>query len=186
MLLGLVSAIAGCDARDEFEAASVGVVAGYGTAVPLRAFLGHVQSASSSTLFEGLPHQAWEAEELKDELARKRTVQLNGFPFYEEAWVIEPGAASTLKAVLTQAGALEADPPGVVTTRLCGGFHPDYAIRWTAGEQVYDVLICFGCHEARCYWADGAVSCGISDAAVAELKTALAPYQRNRPRRTSS
>jgi hypothetical protein len=168
VLLGLLSAIGGCDSGEK--------PAGSGRAEPLDALLHTVHSASSpATLYEGLPHQTWESDEFNGELSRKRIVRLQGFPFYEEAWVADPRAESTLKAVLTRAGALRAPPPGVVINKSCGGFHPDYAIRWTADGRVFDVLICFGCGEAGCYGPDGEVRCDISEAALRELKTALTP-----------
>jgi hypothetical protein len=175
LLLVLVSAIGGCDSGEK--------AVGGGRTEPLAAFLHNVQSASSPTLYEGLPHQVWESDALKEELARKRTVKLHGFSFYDETWVIEPQIATTLKAVLTQAGALRAPPTGVVSEKQCGGFHPDYAIRWTADGRTYEVLICLGCEEAWCYGQDGELRCDISEAALRELKAALTPYQRNRPRK---
>ena len=175
LLLVLVSAIGGCDSREK--------AAGGSRTQPLPAFLHNMQSASSPILFEGLPHQVWEADKLKRELALKRTVELHGFSFYEETWVIEPQTASTLKAVLTQAGALVAPTPGVVIVKQCGGFHPDYAIRWTADGRTYEVLICLGCEEAWCYGPDGELRCDIGEAALLDLKATLTPYQRNRPRR---
>ncbi len=35
--------------------------------------------------------------------------------------------------------------------KKCGGFHPDHAVEWTAGGRTYQVLICFGCFEAKIY-----------------------------------
>ncbi|MEI8379822.1 MAG: hypothetical protein WCJ09_06825 [Planctomycetota bacterium] len=33
----------------------------------------------------------------------------------------------------------------------CGGFHPDWCVEFIAGQDVYQVLVCFGCREARLY-----------------------------------
>src|SRR3954463_3396680 len=44
-----------------------------------------IKDCKSLTLYEGLPHQAWEEKELKNELANKTTIRLNGeFAFYAE------------------------------------------------------------------------------------------------------
>lgn len=140
-----------------------------------------VSEARSLTLFEGLPHQFWEAEELKKELSQKPTVQLHGFPFYEQTLAVEPRDASKLKVLFLSAETFQLYPAGVVHVKQCGGFHPDYVVRWTTGDRVYDVLICFGCEEARCYGPCREVYCDISPAALKEFESTLTPYRRSRP-----
>ena len=48
-----------------------------------------IRAAPSFTLFEGLPHESFEADALQRELARQRTVRAHGFHFYEETWAVE-------------------------------------------------------------------------------------------------
>lgn len=38
-----------------------------------------------------------------------------------------------------------------VDGKKCGGFHADYAVQWKSAGQPYQVLLCFGCHEALAY-----------------------------------
>lgn len=132
------------------------------------------------SLLEGLPHELWEGDAFKEELAQKPTVEFHAFHFYTQPVAVEPQDALKLKALLTSA-ALVQNPPGVIVMKQCGGFHPDYLIRWRAHDQEYSVLICFGCGEARCFGPDGEADCDVSEAAVAEFKTILKTYRRNRP-----
>ena len=137
--------------------------------------------APSLTLFEGLPHPAWDSDALKNELATKRTVRLHAFPFYEQTLAFDPKDESSLKALLASADALRPRPTDKIVVKQCGGFHPDYAVRWTAKGRVYDVLICLGCEEARCFGPDGRVDCDLGQAAAPTFKSILTPYRRNRP-----
>ena len=43
-----------------------------------------VQNATKLTLYEGLPHQLFERQELKQERASKPTIIIHHFPFYRE------------------------------------------------------------------------------------------------------
>lgn len=160
-----------------------GGAAGNGPPNPLAPFTNSVGEEPSLTLLEGLPHQTWEAAKLKDELAKKRTVQLHAFPFYEQTLPLDPKDASRLKGLLASDDALLPHPPNIVVVKQCGGFHPDYAIRWTAKGRVYDVLLCLGCEEVRCFGPDGEVDCDLSDGALTAFKSILTPYRRNRPAR---
>src|SRR5262245_19676184 len=44
-----------------------------------------IAKADKVSLYEGLPHQLYESELLRQELKSKETVIFNGFPFYAEA-----------------------------------------------------------------------------------------------------
>ncbi len=35
--------------------------------------------------------------------------------------------------------------------KLCGGFHPDWAVVWTTPEGPLEVLVCFGCDEVKVF-----------------------------------
>lgn len=173
VLLLLLLPVAGCD-RDRDTPAGV-------AARPIAAITNSVREAPSLTLFEGLPHQMLEENLFNNEMSRKRTVQLHGFAFYEQTQAVESQDESKLKALLSSGQALIPHPPNVYVMKQCGGFHPDYAVRWTVKGQVYDVLFCFGCEEAKAYGADGEVPCDISEAALKELRSILTPYRRERP-----
>jgi hypothetical protein len=104
-----------------------------------------VRQADRLTVYEGLPHPMYEEEAFHEELKKKQTVQLSGFPFYREPLDLKDEDVETLRGL-----------PGNRSTykpymgeKTCGGFHPDYAVEWSTEGKVYRCLICFGCSEAR-------------------------------------
>jgi hypothetical protein len=141
------------------------------------AITGMLGKAKKVVLHEGLPHQTWEAKLLETELKTKKTVKLNDFPFYQVSPSLTDDAAKELTALFRRAGSLKpyAGP------KRCGGFHPDYAVDYCVGTEVYRVLICFGCHEVKFYGPKTSVHCDVSNRALDELQTILKPYQKNRP-----
>src|SRR5262249_3316064 len=60
-------------------------------------------------------------------------------------------------------------------------FHPDYCAEWQDGKDVYQVLICFGCHEVKCYGPKVDLYCDINSEAYKEFEKVLKPYRKNRP-----
>jgi hypothetical protein len=60
---------------------------------------------------------------------------------------------------------------------MCGGFHPDYAIRFTKGEEHCDFLLCFGCGDGRILHNGKVIHCHIRD-----WEELLAEYAKNRPK----
>ena len=134
-----------------------------------------VRISESLTVYEGLPHQTWEAEALAREKKTKKTVQIGGFPFYQELLEISPADQAKLKEICSSPGAFTP----WAGAKACGGFHPDYCLVWKKGEQTCALLICFGCGEMMAV-ADRRVE--VSDMAVeSELRAILENYRKNRP-----
>ena len=79
------------------------------------------------------------------ELKSSRIVQIHGFRFYDFPLPLSTAESAELRRLLTNKSTYERLTDG----KLCGGFHPDYSIAWRRGEQVFYVLICFGCQEFR-------------------------------------
>lgn len=44
----------------------------------------------------------------------------------------------------------------------CGGFHADRYFRWTDGSQVWEILLCMGCHEALLFHDGRSLRCDLS------------------------
>lgn len=137
--------------------------------------LAELRATEQVRVYEGLPHQAHEAEVLQKELRRRDVTRIGGYPFYTPS---KPARnASVLRRILGDPGsfAMYRGP------KTCGGFHPDYAVTWQAGGPTRSALICFGCGEMLLS-ADGSwLPYNIRDRALAELRTALAPYAAKRP-----
>ena len=66
--------------------------------------------------------------------------------------------------------------------KLCGGYHPDYAIRWidSTGES-FEALVCFGCHEIKLYGDGMQLYADLGKETFERLKTTLSRYGENRP-----
>ncbi len=133
--------------------------------------------ATRLTLYEGLPHQMFEATQLKDELKTQPTVTLHGFPFYRETLPLKEEDAAKLKAILGD----ERSFAPYVGMKKCGGFHPDYCAEWEADGRVYRCLICFGCREVIVYGPGRGLHCDIHRDVEKNLEKLLKPYRKSRP-----
>jgi hypothetical protein len=133
--------------------------------------------ATKVVLHEGLPHQTFEPKLLEQELKTKKTVKVHGFPFYQETLSLKEADAKKLTA-LFRAGESFTAYRG---PKKCGGFHPDYAVEWRLGKDVYQALVCFGCHEVKFYGPKAGVYCDVRDRALGEMKKVLLSYRKNRP-----
>ena len=136
-----------------------------------------LKQADRLVLYEGLPHQMYERQALEAERKAKSTVTLHGFPFYRETLELKAADAERLKALLSDPGSYAA----YSGEKKCGGFHPDHAVEWTAGGRTYQILICFGCFEAKIYSPKGEALHDFRLEASKQLKVLLAPYRKNRP-----
>jgi hypothetical protein len=104
-----------------------------------------VRHTDRLTVCEGLPHPMYEEETFQEELRTKPTIQLSGFPFYREPLDLKPEDIRALRGLLGDRSTYRP----YSGEKKCGGFHPDYAVEWSAQGRVYRCLICFGCFEAR-------------------------------------
>lgn len=138
---------------------------------------GAIAKADKVVLFEGLPHQGFEGELLKKELADKKTAQIAGFPFYAETLALKEGHGKKLTE-LTAGKDTFAKFGG---EKKCGGYHPDYAIEFLVGVDKYHVLICFGCHEAIITGPKASVRCDINEDGYKAFADILKGYRKNRP-----
>lgn len=151
-----------------------------GPSKEIKSIVTGIRGASAVTLYEGLPHQMFEREELKQELASKTTVRLHDFPFYKETLVLSEADEKALRDVVCAGNTFEPVQPG--TMKMCGGFHPDYCVEWRGSDgKNYRVLFCFGCHEADLGGPTGEVRCDVNNSAFDQMETILKPYRKNRP-----
>lgn len=136
-----------------------------------------IQRASALTLYEGLPHQMWEAEELKKELATKKTVRFHDFPFFKQPLVVHGSNIEPLRKLCADAQSyMSYGGP-----KACGGYHPDYCLAWKDGKAVYALLICFGCHEMKLFGPKSELLVDIRDPAYRRFEAALKQHRKQRP-----
>lgn len=138
------------------------------------AALATIGQAEALKLWEGLPHHHNEAEALEQELAEKETFELHGHPFYAEPLELNDGDRAKLQEIV--AGERFVKP--FLNEKKCGGFHPDYAVQWTAGGEEYTLLLCFGCCEVKVVGPGGSTRYDIADDDIYPL---LRAYRNQRP-----
>jgi len=137
-----------------------------------------MSQASALTLYECLPHQSWEGELLKKELATKKTITIHGFPFYERPLSIAAADVEELRRLSVAADSFS--PYG--GPKACGGYHPDYCLAWKDGPTTYELLICFGCHEMKLFSPKQEELADIRKDAFERFETILKKYQDQRPK----
>lgn len=104
-------------------------------------FRDRLLKADEIVIFEGLPHQTWQPDKLKEELKRPDVTKIGNFPFYTPA--LKATNEDELKRLLGSPASIQPYRGG----KLCGGYHPDYNVSWTVGSITYHAQICLGCHE---------------------------------------
>lgn len=145
----------------------------------LRAAIGRSETLK---LYEGLPHQRWEPDALKRELAEKPVVTLGGYPFYQVPLVVSPADAKRLRSISRSWWSFVP----FRGFKACGGYHPDWCLAWSEGQNTYLVQICFGCHEMKAFLDGKELHGDIRHGAYSELEAMLARYQKDRPKRGTS
>lgn len=142
-----------------------------------RPFLEAVRDADEVLVYEGLPHPAWEPELQAVESRRPDLLRLLDYPFYAQPL---PVTDDDLRR-LTEVALRSESHVRVRGIKLCGGYHPDYAIVWRSGAKTSGALICFGCHEWKIFTGEGRYYQTISDHAYADFHAVLAKYVARRP-----
>ncbi|MCW1915071.1 hypothetical protein OJ996_15905 [Luteolibacter sp. GHJ8] len=51
----------------------------------------------------------------------------------------------------------------------CGGFHADWYLCWGSGDDLHEVILCEGCHEALIYYAGGFIRCDLDKKAYEKI-----------------
>ena len=130
--------------------------------------------SESLAVFEGLPHPQWQPQVFAEEAERDDTVTIQKFKFYKpDVKVQEPQSLGELLASSKTIGRWSGP-------KLCGGFHPDFAVQWTTQQgRKLSALICFGCYEIKFVDGDQVFHYDLREAKT--LKAALAAYKKKRP-----
>ena len=139
--------------------------------------LSAISKADAVALYEGLPHQTFEKDRLEGEKATNKTVSLFGYPFYAAPLPLKSDDSKKLLAALSDARSYR-DFGG---EKLCGGFHPDYAVEFEVGKVKYHVLVCFGCGEAKLCGPKRGLRVDLSGDGQQDFAALLKPNRQNRP-----
>ena len=153
---------------------------------PSSSFRRAIESAERLDLLEGLPHPTFEADIFSQELASSAVRDILDSFFYEELHSLNARDDAAIRSVLS-------DPrtfvtfllrPGEVATKLCGGFHADFAIEFRHDAQVGAALICFGCGEIKTLIQDDSWHYDLLPEAEVALSRVLLRHRYKRPIRT--
>lgn len=147
-----------------------------------KTFLAPIATAGQLVLYEGLPHQVDDRAAFEAERSAKPTVTLHDFAFYRDPVAVSAGDKEALRRLLGDGGSFRAWRG----QKLCGDFHPDYLAEWHAGGATYQVLICFGCGEAKVFGPGESLRLDITEEADRKLSKILLKYRKNRPQRVGS
>jgi len=127
-------------------AAALLSAAGCSSVSPSIPSLSALKSAPVVFVYEGLPHQAREADLLEQELKRTDITRIGEFSFYTPKVPASETQATRLKAILCNEDSYYTYTGEPMD---CGPFHPDFAVAWVEGETVHQLLICFGCNQVQ-------------------------------------
>jgi len=142
----------------------------------LAPLIGALKEDSKLTLYEGLPRGR---DLIDSEKKAKKTITRYSYSFCEVPNAVSEEDAKRLKVLLQDPKAFE-EFHGF---KLCGGFHPDFALVWKDGDAELEFHLCFGCHEFRTWRNDAEVYGEISGAAFAGLKEILENYRKQAQQR---
>jgi hypothetical protein len=172
----LVAVAAGCSSKSEPATTT------YEPPPPLKVaghpVLSALPDSKDLIIYEGLPHPE-EATRLARELKEKKHFQLHGYPFYEEPLEVSAVDREKLVEILKTDDTFLA----IQRLKLCGGFHPDYAVAWTVDGVEHSILLCFGCYDADFYKGDETFKYEIvgDSSNKSPLDVLLSAYRKNRP-----
>jgi len=107
-----------------------------------------IEAAKGIVIYEGVPRTRPKNEAVEEgPKAEQGIIRLKGFSFYKEVVVHNLEIDKSLTELCSDAKTF-----GIYRgPKFCGGFHPDWCIDFKNGKDIYRVLICGGCHEARLY-----------------------------------
>lgn len=63
----------------------------------------------------------------------------------------------------------------------CGGYHPDFAVRWVCDDEEMFVHFCFGCDEAKIFYGKRCTHCDLTSEGRLALRSILLDYHENLP-----
>jgi hypothetical protein len=127
-------------------------------------------------VFEGLPHPR-EGDTLIRERLKKKIVLLFDAEFYAGPARPSVEQGATARVILPEAISEYAGE------KKCGGFHADYALRWTdARKEVWTALFCYGCGEVAIFGPLGTLKADLSGPDEAAWREWLAQFDRQRPK----
>jgi hypothetical protein len=136
-----------------------------------------IEKAKRLVIYQGPPRDRADRDTVEKELKDKQKITLHGFQFYKET--IASGDEGEKKIIALASDKKTFGKYG--GPKFCGGFHPDWCLEFTSGREVYRVLICLGCHEARLYGPNKtSLFSDLDEDALKELLAVINPLAKRR------
>ncbi len=140
-----------------------------------------IRLAEKVFLYEGLPHPQDEPELFKAESRRASTRQFAGYEFYEQHFPLTEGQMLEFNAAFGNPASFQP-----LRKKLCGSFHPDYAIEWTRKGRTYQALVCFGCEEVKFLGNGITLDRDFEDGEFKKIQGLLIKHKKYRPQPTEA
>lgn len=132
-------------------------------------FAAAVGNSTDIQIFQGLPNFL-DSDDLAAELETKKSFKSHGYRFYSSPVALSADDETALRDLVTTPTTFF-EWSGA---KLCGGYHPDWMIRWIASDGTeHELLLCFGCHEAKLYGPDYQLYCNLAEDGYTKLKAVL-------------
>ena len=136
-----------------------------------------IARSTGALLLEGLPHPYSERVLLEAERRTKQVREIGGFPFYRTPLSPVHDHETLFRTTFSMPETL----PPFSGEKMCGGFHPDFAIEWLGCDVDRHSLLCFGCVEVMSIAPGLALRTDLAQSEFFELYEALRIYRKNRP-----
>lgn len=124
-------------------------------------------------MYEGLPHPKWDRREFVSELWMSSNQSIQGYRFYKRPAAPSASVQSILLDVLARKESFEPYPG----SKMCGGYHADFAARLEADGKSTWFLVCLGCHEVLIHANGKELICDLERHAARRLEEAWMDFQ---------
>lgn len=125
-------------------------------------------TATLVSIYAGLPHPNQDIKRYTTELASARNIAIHGHRFYADPIKAPDALRLLLPEVLTNPATYEA----YAGPKLCGGYHPDFAVELEADGKRHEFLVCLGCGEILIYANGKELHCDLQKDAFHRLARA--------------
>ena len=146
-------------------------------------FYDALKEADSLDILEGLPHQLWEQDARAVQIQKEKTQEIAGEIFYQKLLNVPAEQKKQITGKFLQQDLFV--PPtidGIRIPKPCGGFHADYALRWSKDDKVFaSALVCFGCGEILLTGEKVTLMSDLTQVGKEYLSSTLKPFRQSRP-----
>ena len=127
-----------------------------------------LDSGAQLEIYRGIPRgKFYEVEEAvgSGNDGHKRYIRRYGAFFYSQAEVPERSDAKKLLAMVKNPQSFRK----FGGFKLCGGFHPNFALVWTKDEITVELHVCLTCHEIKLFQSRLEIYCEMDDDAYQQF-----------------